>query len=187
MAISPISDIVLEVAKAADPASYSAAAGRLSSLAGAASTVPTMPEDDAAAGETFAEALGTVGTRRPVAAHLPFDPALALVRMQNRDALGAQAGGPFEKYEAFVLSSFVETMLPKDSQVLFGGGTAGEIWKSMLAEGLGNQLARVGGIGIAEMLSSAFRGEEVATAAEAPGSNSAAKPASDTAAAPVCS
>jgi hypothetical protein len=179
MAISPVSDIVLEVAKAADPASYSAAAGRLSSLAGAAASVPAMPGADAPEGETFADTLGQVGTPRPIAAHLPFDPALALVRMQNRDALGAQAGSPFEKYEAFVLSSFVETMLPKDSQALFGRGTAGEIWRSMLSEGLGNQLARVGGIGIAEMLASAFRDEEVETAAAAP--------AAEFAAAPVCS
>jgi hypothetical protein len=179
MAISPVSDIVLEVAKAADPASYSEAAGRLSRLAGAAAAVPAMPGVEAPEQETFAETLENVGTPRPTAPHLPFDPALALVRMQNRDSLGAQAGSPFEKYEAFVMSSFVETMLPKDSEALFGRGTAGEIWKSMLAEGLGNQLARVGGIGIAEMLASGFRDDEVETAA--------AEPAAHRAAAPVCS
>jgi peptidoglycan hydrolase FlgJ len=175
MAISPISDIVLEVAKAADPASYSAAAGRLSRLAGSAAAVPAMPTSDAPVPESFAETLGNVGTPRPIAPHMPFDPALALVRMQNQDTLAAQAGSPFEKYEAFVLSSFVETMLPKDSEVLYGAGTAGEIWKSMLAEGLGAQLAKVGGIGIADMLSSAVQEEEVATAAAEPD------------AAPVCS
>ena len=175
MAISPISDIVLEVAKAADPASYSAAAGRLARLAGTAGAIPAMPGPDAAAPETFADALGTVGRPRPVAPHLPFDPALALVRMQNQDALGARLGSPFEQYEGFVLSSFVETMLPKDSKVLFGAGTAGEIWRSMLAEGLGTQLARVGGIGIASMLASAGKDEESASGAAEP------------AAAPVCS
>jgi hypothetical protein len=182
MAISPISDIVLEVAKAADPASYTAAAGRLSSLAGASAAVPAMPGGDAPVQEDFAEMLGNAGTPRPVAAHLPFDPALALVRMQNREAVGPQPASPFEKYEAFVLSSFVETMLPKDSETLFGAGTAGEIWKSMLAEGLGTQLARAGGIGIADMLSSAFRDKEAATAA-----GPAPEPASELAAGPVCS
>lgn len=179
MAISPISDIVLEVAKAADPVSYSAAAGRLSQLAGSAAAVPAMPGDEAPRQEAFAQMLGNVGSPKPVAAHLPFDPALALVRMQNQDTLAARAGNPFEKYEAFVLSSFVETMLPKSSEALYGAGTAGEIWKSMLAEGLGNQLAHVGGIGIAEMLSSAVQDEEVAAAP----TESAAEPA----AAPTCS
>ena len=183
MAISPISDIVLEVAKAADPASYSAAAGRLQRLAGTASAIPPMPSADAAVQETFAEALGGVATPRPVAPHLPFDPALALVRMQNQDALAAP-GSPFEKYESFVLSSFVETMLPKDSEVLFGAGTAGEIWKSMLAEGLGSQLARFGGIGIANLLAASMRDDEAATPTE----TAAADPApAGPAAAPVCS
>ncbi len=145
MAINPISDIVLEVAKAADPTSYSAAAAKLGSLAG--SVAPAL--------ESFAETLGGVQAPRPVAPHLPFDPTLALVRMQNHDSLAARPDSPHQQFEAFVLSSFIEAMLPKDSEVLFGAGTAGEIWKSMLAEGLGTQLSRVGGIGIAHMLSAA--------------------------------
>jgi peptidoglycan hydrolase FlgJ len=180
MAISPISDIVLEVAKAADPASYSAAAGRLSRLAGSAAAVPAMPGTDAPAQESFADALGTAATPRPpVAPHLPFDPALALVRMQNKDALAAGAGSPFQQYEGFILSSFVETMLPKDSEILYGAGTAGEIWKSMLAEGLGSHLSRVGGFGIADMLAASLREDEPeAAVAEAPAEMSHA---------PVCS
>lgn len=186
MAISPLSDIVLDVAKAADPASYSAAAGRLQRLAGTAAAVPPMPGPDIPVQESFAEALGSVTSPRPVAPHTPFDPALALVRMQNQDAL---ADSPFQKYESFVLSSFVETMLPKDSEVLFGSGTAGEIWKSMLAEGLGSQLARVGGIGIADMLSSAMKDEEAVAKAEPSTERpSAGQPAmTGHGAAPVCS
>lgn len=173
MAISPISDIVLEVAKAADPKSYSEAAARLGRLAGTAA-----PATAASLPETFAETLGGVKARAPVAPHVPFDPALALVRMQNHDALAAQPAKPQEQFEAFVLSNFVETMLPKDSEVLFGGGTAGEIWKSMLAQGLGTQLARVGGIGIAHMLSADAAG---------PAGKDGATDAAEGPAAPVCS
>ena len=154
MAIKPLSDIVLEVAKAADPVSYKAAAERLGRLAGTAAPVA----------ETFAQALGGVPTPealegaqppRAMTPHVPFDPALALVRMQNRDALAAGPVTAQEQFEGFVLQTFIQSMLPKDSEVLFGGGTAGEIWRSMLAEGLGSHLAQVGGIGIAKMLSEA--------------------------------
>ena len=159
MAINPISDIVLEVAKAVDPTSYQTAAAKLGSLAGAAAPAAPLPE-------TFAETLGGVQARPPVASHLPFDPALALVRMQNQGALAPQPGSPQQQFEAFILSSFIEAMLPKKSDVLFGEGTAGEIWKSMLAEGLGTQLSRVGGIGIAEMLAAGTENDAAMHAAE---------------------
>jgi hypothetical protein len=137
MAISPLSDIVLEVAKAADPAKSSAAAARLG--AGAS----------AYAG-SFEEALGA--TRSPAfAPRTPFDPALAVVQMQSSDALKRPAA-TYERFEAFVLQTFIQSMLPQKGEGLYGAGTAGEIWKSMLAESLGAQLAQVGGIGIARML-----------------------------------
>jgi peptidoglycan hydrolase FlgJ len=46
-------------------------------------------------------------------------------------------------------------MLPKESEEVFGKGTAGGVWKSMLAEQLGNQLAKGNGIGIAKQLAAA--------------------------------
>ncbi len=140
MAISPISDIVLDVARAADPAKYRAAAAGLGNLAGA----PADPMG------TFEDALGA--TRRPASLRTPFDPALALVQMRSNDALRPDSARPYEAFEAFVLQTFIESMLPKESEALFGAGTAGEIWKAMLAEGLGHQLASAGGIGIARML-----------------------------------
>ncbi len=66
----------------------------------------------------------------------------------------AQTGGKdaYVEFEAFVLQSFVEAMLPKDAESVFGSGTAGSYWKSMLAEKLGMELAKSGGIGIAATL-----------------------------------
>ena len=46
-------------------------------------------------------------------------------------------------------------MLPKESEEVFGKGTAGGVWKSMLAEQLGAQLAKGKGIGIAKQLAAA--------------------------------
>lgn len=58
-----------------------------------------------------------------------------------------------QQFESFVLRSFVETMLPKENTSFFGSGTAGGIWRSMMAERLGEEIAASGGIGIAELLS----------------------------------
>ena len=48
-------------------------------------------------------------------------------------------------------------MLPKESEEVFGKGTAGGVWKSMLAEQLGAQLAKGKGIGIAKQLAPRIR------------------------------
>ncbi|HEX2019673.1 MAG TPA: rod-binding protein, partial [Aurantimonas sp.] len=56
---------------------------------------------------------------------------------------------PLEQFEGFVLRSFIESMLPSEASSYFGSGTAGEVWRSMMAEEIGNELAKGGGIGIA--------------------------------------
>jgi len=58
----------------------------------------------------------------------------------------------YRKFEAFVLQMFVESMLPKDATNVFGKGTAGTIWRSMMAEQIGNEMARGNGVGIAKQL-----------------------------------
>ncbi len=57
-----------------------------------------------------------------------------------------------EEFEAFVLQNFVEAMLPREAESVFGRGTAGAFWKSMLAEHVARELARSGGVGIARMI-----------------------------------
>lgn len=56
------------------------------------------------------------------------------------------------EFEAFVLQSFIEAMLPEKADSVLGTGTAGAFWKSMLAEQVAGELARAGGIGIARMI-----------------------------------
>jgi hypothetical protein len=58
----------------------------------------------------------------------------------------------YRKFEAFVLQMFVESMLPKDASDIFGKGTAGTVWRSMLAEQISNEMAKGNGIGIAKQL-----------------------------------
>lgn len=59
---------------------------------------------------------------------------------------------PLQKFESFVLRSFIENMLPSQNTAFFGTGTAGNIWRSMLAERIGDEMASAGGVGIARML-----------------------------------
>ncbi len=53
----------------------------------------------------------------------------------------------YRGFEAMVLQNLVETMLPS-SEEFFGEGTAGLIWKSMLADQLGTELAKKVDLGI---------------------------------------
>ncbi len=135
MAITPPSDIVLDVTRAADPEKYRAAVDRLTRLRATA----------AARTETF-----TPPTLAPAA------PATITEAAATRDAgAGAQPRRRLDAYgqfESFVLQSFVQSMLPKNATNVFGKGSAGEFWKSMLAEKMGDELARSGQVGIARRL-----------------------------------
>jgi Rod binding domain-containing protein len=147
VAIAIPSDIVSDVMSAADPVAYQEALGRLSrgeALTGDAAAVRFAAQSADAARrlgtDSNASAAGTVapGTFRP------------------SDAGGASA--VYRKFEGFVLQVLVETMLPSGSTA-FGKGTAGTVWRSMMAEQLGNQLAASGGIGIARLLAASHPAE----------------------------
>jgi flagellar protein FlgJ len=56
------------------------------------------------------------------------------------------------KFEAMVLGSFIENMLPKQADAVYGEGLSGDMWQSLMAQQLGDVLAARGGIGIAERL-----------------------------------
>ena len=51
-----------------------------------------------------------------------------------------------------VLQNFVKSMMPTESEEIYGKGTAGEMWRGMMADQLGEVLSKGGGIGIAESL-----------------------------------
>jgi Rod binding domain-containing protein len=124
MAFNPRTDVVLEVASAADPSRATLAAQRLNALAGS----------NAPAGD-FAADLDRA------AAHLAEAPG-------GPDKL-RQAKTQFE---AMMLNSFVGDLLPKDSGEVFGQGMAGDMWRSMLAEQVSTQIAKSGKLGLARRL-----------------------------------
>ena len=59
-----------------------------------------------------------------------------------------------QKFEALVLRNFVEDVLPKATSGVYGEGTAGDIWRSMEADFISQDMAKAGGIGIADQLDS---------------------------------
>jgi peptidoglycan hydrolase FlgJ len=153
LSINPPSDIVLDVAKAADPLQYSAAVQKLSRLGGV--SAPEQPFDllldSLDADEPFEPAFDPVPakvvdwTRADLRNQLaPFDPSVSAAD---------PAMAPARQFEAFVLQSFIQSMFPKDANHVFGEGIAGSYWSSMLAEQIAGQMAKSGGIGIAEQIS----------------------------------
>jgi len=145
LAINPPSDIVLGVANAADPQKLRAAAAQLARADGNALTDGAGPTG-AAAG-----ALKLVSKSPPV-----FDPqANASAQMAAKPAQGAaakRAPDAYTKFEAFLVQTFVESMLPSDAPNVYGGGVAGKIWKSMLAEHLANAMVKGTAFGIADSI-----------------------------------
>ena len=141
MVFNPRTDVILEVASAADPSRATVAAQRLNALAG--SNVPTA---DFAA--EFDRAASTTGAT----------PAPTANAADMRSRLPAAPGGPDKlgqaktQFEAMMLSSLVGEMLPKDAGEVFGQGMADDMWRSMLAEQVSTQIAKSGKLGLARRL-----------------------------------
>ncbi len=147
MIVTATPDLVLDVLEAADPVAQRAATAKLDALkSSGADFAATM---DAQVGKAAAASAEQSAAN---AAEVPSD---AVNGSPVRVIKAPASGEVYRKFEAFILQTFVETMLPKESEEVFGKGTAGGVWKSMLAEQLGNQLAKGKGIGIAERLAAA--------------------------------
>ncbi|WP_106752546.1 rod-binding protein [Pannonibacter carbonis] len=152
MAISPPTDLVLDVVRAAEPAAARMAASRLERLSYAAASSSGVD------GSPFADALKDSGgddiTDVPA---LPGGTGGARVAMYNATSVNHGTLSPAQKFEAMILQQFVDGMLPDDAESVYGSGTAGGIWKSMLAEQISTQIAARGGIGIADFVNSSLK------------------------------
>jgi hypothetical protein len=76
-----------------------------------------------------------------------------LIGLQHkRGAWWISGGGPRLSdsvgLEQLVLKNLVENMLPKDSGVVFGNGTAGDIWRSFLADQLAAEVGKTVDLGV---------------------------------------
>jgi flagellar protein FlgJ len=122
------SDIVMDVIAAADPAGSVTARDKLASLAN---------------GE-FARPQNLAGLREMLDTGTPrIKPTLDPSNIRKT---------AYRDFEASVLKSFFETMLPSTDGGFYGQGTAGNVWRSMNADYLAQEFAKAGGIGIAQQL-----------------------------------
>jgi flagellar protein FlgJ len=140
-------DIILGVARAADSVKHREAASRLERMSGqvtGAANASAHPDDSASASgwSTDVRHAATATSR-----------SARVISSSSKD-------GPEQKqdvhvqFEALLLQNMIEAMLPKDTEALMGSGTAGNIWKSMLAEKIAAEIARTGTLGIAKQLAS---------------------------------
>jgi flagellar protein FlgJ len=167
VSIAPPSDIILDVAQAADPQRLQAATIKLNSMAtasgGAAVDFHTL----------LASAAGhSAGTGGAAGSTLS-----SLTPPTTRPAMS-----PYRKFEAVLLQTFVQEMLPKDDN-LYGDAATSDAYRSMMAEQLANQLAKSGRIGIAKMIEKAHGPQTAPTGAAATPTAAAVAPAPPTIAA----
>lgn len=64
-----------------------------------------------------------------------------------------------KEFEAMFLRQTLESILPDSKNTLFGGGTAGSMWRSMLADRVSGVLAERGVLGLSDMLASSKDGK----------------------------
>lgn len=127
--IRPPSDIVADVARAADPARLAMAEAKL----GAAAS-PAVASDRPS---PFDIALRQATTTRPV----------------GDGRVGAAVDPAYRGLEEVLLGRLLETMMPSDAASVYGGGTAGRIWRGFMAEHLAKSAAAGQGVGVAAALS----------------------------------
>jgi len=148
MAISPPSDIVLDVARAADPSRQQVALERLQRMgSGVAGSqfAAAFGEADAAS-----SALGLAGAREKFASLMPAKLNSSAKAPETKETK------TLRQFEAQVISSFIEQMMPEASANNYGSGTAGGVWRSMLSEQIAGQIAKAGGLGIREKVQAAL-------------------------------
>jgi flagellar protein FlgJ len=138
VAISPPSDLVLDVVKAADPMEVQAAQEKLK-----ANQAAFAANSLAEAGKGFTSAVDILDRASNKA---------GLSDVQNRTGKTEEVPETYRKFEAMVLQNFIKNMLPSESEDVYGKGATGDIWKGMMAEQLGNVMSKGDGIGIAKEL-----------------------------------
>ena len=155
MAISPPSDLILDVVRAADPSDVAAAQATMK--ANRAAFAATSLADK---GNGFDNAVTILNG------------AASKAKLDHASAKGAGTTPEvYQKFEAVILQNFIKEMLPEDSEAVYGKGNAGSIWKSMMAEQIGNVMSERGGVGIADQMYSeslaARRDSGISTASNA--------------------
>ncbi len=130
MSIKPPSDILLDVARAADPAKSTAAVERLTRLGA----------DGGADDVQFRDVLGKVNAPRSSL------PAIAEPRFANTQPEKVKETAQTKAYQGFTRAAprkpSSTNMMPDDDDGFFGSETGAGVWRSMLAQELGRVCRR---------------------------------------------
>lgn len=146
MANKPLSDMVVDVIQGADPQAYSA---RIEKLQHAEKTHSSQKFNDLVKKNKMVshpKPLTNLYHKSSVTDSKSLDLENAKIFEQRKKQK------TYQKFEALMLQNFVKNMFTSDDSTIFGKGQAGETWKSMMAESIGEKMAEAGGIGIAKML-----------------------------------
>lgn len=158
MSIFPATDIIADVARAADPKRQQVAFSRLEAISkGAQTTFASV------AGESSAKANEKSGSGwrlSPVGLRAAYQPAPTrpVSVAAGTDSVAEAA----KKFESLVLQTFFEALLPKGEET-YGAGASGSVWRSLMAEQLSNQFAASGAIGLKKMLETKMNASAPAT------------------------
>jgi peptidoglycan hydrolase FlgJ len=131
MSISPVSDLIVDVARAADPQKASAASRAL---------------ETGAAPETFSATLRQAAPAVDSGSYAYRNPAPTLTPAMTPERKAAVG------LEGVLLKGMIEEMLPKDAPDVYGSGTAGDVWRSMMSEKIAEEVAKSGALHIADRL-----------------------------------
>ncbi|MDE1159691.1 MAG: rod-binding protein [Neorhizobium sp.] len=146
MAISPPSDLVMDVVQAADPHEVLAAREKLK-VNEAANQAVQMAANGTGFAAQITNALNAASTTS--AASGASHGATARVGAAHDQSKIPEV---YRKFEASIASTFIQSMMPKDSEDVYGKGPAGDYWKGMMAEQIANEVSKQGGFGIAQQV-----------------------------------
>jgi hypothetical protein len=133
MSISPATDIVLDVMKAADPARVSLTTRRLQEVGDGA----RASFSDAVASSAPLGAGQVTPTSRGLLAGISGNSNPARVKLE---------------FESMILGTFISQILPKQGAGLFDHGTGSDMWRSVMGDQIARQIAKSSRIGIADRL-----------------------------------
>lgn len=150
-------DIILGVSRAADAVKQREALARLERLSRRSSV-------DVAASAPPSDSMADWQTQLRMAGSSAARSAAVMTPPSTTDTAEKKTSDVYVQFEAVLLQNMVEAMMPQESESMFGGGTAGGMWKSMLAEKVAAEIARSGAIGIAKQVAAGEAALQAATA-----------------------
>lgn len=134
MAVDFPSDLILDVARAADPAKAQNVAARLSGAASGSDSTAVLAD------------------------------AARVGRHLSRVHQGEKPEEAAKQFEALLVANMVKDMIGETGAGFYGEGFAGDVWKSMMSEQIANQVVEASDFGVAKMLVKSFvhDGDEIA-------------------------